>query len=137
MKKANPFTPGKRLTRPDLFAGRDKQVHAGVALLAQAAAGNVRHGLITGERGIGKSSLASQLEGIAKGDPQYLDLIGHDPNEAPPFRFLVAEHVAQRGEHVPDITRKLLDELERAQNRARATWKLDVEFDFKLFKAKI
>src|SRR5436190_11287234 len=49
----NPFTPGKRLTRPELFSGRTEQLENGVRLLARAANANVRHGLITGDRGIG------------------------------------------------------------------------------------
>jgi len=45
-RRVNPFTPGKRLTRPDVFSGRTAQLEDALGLLRQAAAGNVRHGPI-------------------------------------------------------------------------------------------
>lgn len=132
-KRANPFTPGKRLTRPEIFAGRTPQLRDGVALLKQAAAGNVRHGLITGDRGIGKSSLASQIEGVARGEERFLKLI--DEDDVP--RLLVAEHIAQRGEGVPEITRGLLDSFARAQNQKGSGVQWDVEIAWGPFRARV
>ncbi len=104
-------------------------------MLDQAKAGNVRHGLITGDRGIGKSSLASQIEGVAQGEPKFLALLNGDARA--PFNFLVSEHIAQRGEGVPAITRGLLDGLNRAQNRRKSQIQWDVEFAFGPFKARV
>lgn len=121
----NPFSPGKRLTRPDLFSGRKKQLRGAVSILVQAAAGNARHALITGERGIGKSSFSSQLQGIARGEEKYLSLVDATSTDLP-YTFLAVEHIAQDGQGPRDIAAGLLKELEAAKGLARfAKYKLD------------
>jgi hypothetical protein len=134
--RANPFTPGKRLTRSDIFSGRTDELEDGVKLLARAKQGNVRHGLITGDRGIGKSSLASQLAAIAAGDDGASHLVG-DLLDGARFNFLVAEHVAQQGEGVGDVVAGLLTSLDRAQKKRKfpVTW--SIEIDLKLIKGKV
>jgi AAA ATPase domain len=133
----NPFTPGKRLTRPDIFAGRTEQLENGIALLRQAAGGNVRHGLITGDRGIGKSSLLSQVEGIATRDERYVNAMELTEDELPGY-FLVAEHIAQIGEQPGDVAAGLLRSLDRARGRGRRKVRLEnVGVDLKFVKANI
>ena len=135
--RINPFTPGKRLIRPDIFAGRTSQLDDGLALLRQAAGGNVRHGLITGDRGIGKSSLLSQIEGLAVREPRYVAALGIDETGLP-GHFLVAEHISQRGEQVADIAAGLLRNLDRARGRGRRKVRLDnIGVDLKVVKADI
>jgi energy-coupling factor transporter ATP-binding protein EcfA2 len=134
--KTNPFTPGKRLTRPELFAGRTEQLEAGVRLLVQAGGGNVRHGLITGDRGIGKSSLSSQIQGIAQRDDGHLRLVGLSAPEFP-YTFLVAEHVAQRGQTVADVAAGLLREINRVRGTSKGMKLGDFELDFKVIRAKL
>ena len=134
MKAPNPFRPGKRLMRPDLFAGRTPQLEAGLSLLRQAADGNARHALITGERGIGKSSLSSQIQGMAIGNPESLDLLGPD---TPSFDFLVAEYIAQEGDGVQAISSGLLDALNRTRGRTFKGLNWAVDLDFKLVKAHL
>ena len=133
-KPANPFKPGKRLTRPDLFAGRTPQLEDGASLLKQAAAGNARHGLITGDRGIGKSSLSSQIQGIARGDAAYLALL--DETDRIKFNFLTAEIVAERGEGPADIATGLLQELDRSRGKNLGGIRFDWELDLKIIKGK-
>jgi hypothetical protein len=115
----NPFTPGKRLTRPDVFSGRTRQLMDSWRLLLQAGAHNARHALITGDRGIGKRSLSSQIQGLARADRRYIDLLGRVP-ATQPQQFLVVEHIAQRNETLPDLSDALIDALERARNKLRA-----------------
>jgi AAA ATPase domain len=134
--RLNPFTPGKRLTRPEIFSGRTEQLESGVNLLARASGGNVRHGLITGDRGIGKSSLASQLASIASGDESASQLVA-DLLEGTRFNFLVAEHVAQKGEGVGDIVAGLLTSLDRARNKRELPVTWSIEIDLKLIKGKL
>jgi hypothetical protein len=134
--KYNPFTPGKRLTRPDLFAGRTAQLEEGVKLLGRATHGNVLHGLITGDRGIGKSSLASQVEGIARGDESASELAS-DLLDGTRFNFLVAEHIAQAGEGVGDVVAGLLTSLDRARKKSPWPIKWEIEIDLKLIKGKL
>lgn len=135
--RLNPFTPGKRLTRPDIFSGRTQQLDAGLTLLRQAAGGNVRHGLITGDRGIGKSSLLSQIEGLAVRDPKYLAPLGINERDLPGY-FLVAEHIAQKGETVSDVASGLLRSLDRARGRGKTKRQLgNIGIDLKFVKTEI
>jgi hypothetical protein len=134
--RVNPFTPGKRLTRPELFAGRSDQLEDGVKLLARAAHGNVRHGLITGDRGIGKSSLASQLTAIAGGDEAASHLVDRVLRGSR-FNFLVAEHLAQDGEGVGDVVAGLLSSLERTRKKRKLPISWTIEIDLKLIKGKL
>jgi Cdc6-like AAA superfamily ATPase len=63
------FRPGKELDDPTLFAGRPVQV----VQLAHALHVDGSCPVIYGDRGLGKSSLALQLERIARGDTVLLD----------------------------------------------------------------
>lgn len=65
------FQPAKEISDPRRFSGRREQLIAGTQLLL---AGD--HVFIYGSRGIGKSSLAKQLEVIASGNAQLLRDIG-------------------------------------------------------------
>jgi len=56
-KERNPFSPGNPVA-PGLFIGRDEQVKLLRRAIGQAAVGNSQYLFVTGERGIGKSSLA-------------------------------------------------------------------------------
>src|SRR5690606_3216344 len=103
-------------------------------LLRQAAGGNARHGLITGDRGIGKSSLASQVQGIAKSDPEALGLLGLAPGPSTP-EFVVAEHVAQINQGLPDLLNGILHDLKRSSRAPK--FKVDLEFDLKFLKGKV
>ena len=57
-KERSPFSPGKPVS-PGLFMGRQEQVKLIDRAIRQAVAGSPQYLFITGERGIGKSSLAS------------------------------------------------------------------------------
>ena len=134
--RINPFTPGKRPTRPDLFSGRTDELEDGVKLLARTAHGNVRHGLITGDRGIGKSSLASQLGAIAMGDEKASGLVER-VLDGTRFNFLVAEHISQEGEGVGDVVAGLLSSLDRARKKRQLPITWTIEIDLKLIKGKV
>jgi len=64
------FQPAKEISDPKRFAGRKAELEAGAELLASKD-----HIFIYGPRGIGKSSLARQLEIIAKGNSELLEEI--------------------------------------------------------------
>ncbi len=61
--KDNPFTPQDPITDPNKFAGR-----AEIMLNAVDSIFNNKNILVTGARGIGKSSVAYQLINLARGD---------------------------------------------------------------------
>lgn len=54
---ASPFHPGA-FVEPEFFVGREEQVERARGLVRSSALGRVTAGFITGERGIGKSSMA-------------------------------------------------------------------------------
>lgn len=133
----NPFSPGKRLTQPELFSGRKKQLGAAVQTLVQAASGNARHALITGERGIGKSSFSSQLQGIARGEQRYLDLVDATSADLP-YTLLAVEHIAQTGQGPNEIAAGLLRELNASKGLARfAKFNFDFSIDLGPFSTSV
>lgn len=67
------FQPAKEITDPSRFSGRKVQIEGGTQLLL---AGD--HIFIYGPRGIGKSSIARQLQLIAAGNVELLDALESD-----------------------------------------------------------
>lgn len=64
--KFNPYRPDKVAT-PGMFAGRYAEIQFIDGCLRQTKFGNPKHFLITGERGIGKSSLVLLEQAVASG----------------------------------------------------------------------
>lgn len=67
MTKINPFKPNSPVS-PGMFAGRVKEIEALEKGFLQAKCGHPTHFLITGERGIGKSSLIEYVTHVSKGE---------------------------------------------------------------------
>jgi hypothetical protein len=81
MAKINPFAPNS-LVNPGMFVGRLKEVQRLETCLFQTQANQPTNFMITGERGIGKSSLLSYLRWEAEGT-----ITSEDRN----FKFLVVD----------------------------------------------
>ncbi len=81
MPKINPFQPNSPIN-PGMFVGRLEEVRILGANLLQARAGRPVHFMITGERGIGKSSPLTYLKYVAEGAV---------PIEGTTARFLVVD----------------------------------------------
>lgn len=71
MKEQSPFTPGRPVPI-EYFVGRMEEVRRIDRALTQSAAGKSQNVFITGERGIGKSSLASFTRYRAERDFQFI-----------------------------------------------------------------
>ncbi|CAA2161122.1 hypothetical protein MBRA_06282 [Methylobacterium brachiatum] len=83
----NVFTPALAIGDPARFAGRQGQLDAvSIALLSEGT-----QIVIYGNRGVGKSSLALQLAGIAQGDQTILDRLNLKPNKTPDFLVIGIE----------------------------------------------
>ncbi len=67
MAKINPFKPNSPV-RPGMFVGRLAEIERLESHLLQTVRGNPSNFLVTGERGIGKSSLLNYLKWVAAGD---------------------------------------------------------------------
>jgi hypothetical protein len=70
-KDYSPFTPGVPVP-VEFFVGRQGEVERLKNLVAASASGRVQVAFLTGERGIGKSSLASLVKSLVEQDQQYL-----------------------------------------------------------------
>jgi hypothetical protein len=65
--RVNPFKPTSPVN-PGMFAGRGTELERLESHLLQTQAGHASNFMITGERGIGKSSLLNYLKWVAKGE---------------------------------------------------------------------
>jgi len=65
MSRFNPFNP-QQPARPDFFVGREPEIHQFEKFLNQTIYGSPMNMSITGNRGIGKTSLLIKCESIAK-----------------------------------------------------------------------
>jgi len=90
-----------------MFAGRVEEVVALNQILLQTKNGNAQHFLISGERGIGKSSLMFFVKTIASGRITSGDGI---------YRFLVVDITLEAGYQYADIVRLIAAELKAALN---------------------
>ena len=103
----NPFTPHQPID-PEFFAGRMDEIEKIVLALNQTRHGKTQHVMLTGERGIGKSSLAI-----------YADYLAKKPNQIvkTDFCFATAYYTVQKGQSLQDVcqglTAALLDNIER------------------------
>ena len=103
----NPFTPHRPID-PEYFAGRISEVEKATAAINQTRHKRTQNILLTGERGIGKTSLAL-----------YARYVAAQPNEIlkTDFRFATAYYTIERNQNLADVCRgltsKLLDGVER------------------------
>lgn len=96
----NPFEPNRPIS-PARFVGREKEVAELDAALEHLKRGSPRHFLVTGHRGIGKTS--------------FLDFIrDHASNGDGRFNFLVVDFVIYRSASQGDLIRGIEAELKRA-----------------------
>lgn len=70
--KTNPFSPNSPV-HPGMFVGRIEELQRLEQALVQTRSGQPAHFMITGERGIGKTSLLLYLKYLAKGDIPFND----------------------------------------------------------------
>ena len=73
VKERSPFTPGNPVPI-ELFVGRYMQINEIMRYIEQASHGRQENIFIVGERGIGKSSLASFLQFVATTDKNFLSV---------------------------------------------------------------
>lgn len=78
MTRVNPFNPSSPVN-PGMFVGRLNEVERLEAALVQAKSGTPNHFMLTGERGIGKTSLLLYLRAVASGTMEI---------QGEPMRFL-------------------------------------------------
>ncbi len=117
--KFNPFVPNG-IAYPGMFIGRFDEISAIEQALFQTRNGNPQHLLLTGERGIGKSSLLFYADLVARGEIK---------SEGTKFNFLtvttdLAGVLSQVG-IIKQIARELRSKLrshKALQDKARKVW---------------
>jgi Cdc6-like AAA superfamily ATPase len=83
----NVFTPALAIEDAARFAGRQDQLDA-VSMALQSEGTQI---VIYGNRGVGKSSLARQLAGLARGDITVIDRLTSRPHSTPDFLVVSCE----------------------------------------------
>jgi hypothetical protein len=106
--KFNPFRPGSIVT-PGMFAGRDNELLTLEKVLFQTKHGNPQHILVSGERGIGKSSLLYYFQLIGTG------AIGTPSHQK--FKFLTLSIALEPSDDFQSIIKKLGAELAHIAGR--------------------
>lgn len=121
MKKPNPFKPDG-LVKPGMFVGRLPEIETIEAALRDTSYHNPRNILITGERGIGKSSLLQYTSYLAQG------LIKRDDAQS---EFLVSSVLLSKDDDQSVLTAKIIKQLlesGRRHNKLSRFFKGAVEF---------
>lgn len=103
--------PNRPIDDPDRFIGREEQVDEAIDSLFQISQGNPKHTIITGDRGIGKSSLLLQSKLLATGDNRLAQRHGIDLGIAK-YNYLVAWHDVDHGQGPSDMMIGLLKDLD-------------------------
>jgi len=119
MPKINPFRPNCPVN-PGMFVGRLEEVERLKTCLIQTRSGRFSNFMITGERGIGKSSLLNYATWLAQ---------GYFPSDGNTFKFVVIDtvldtHATQLGliRKIEVGLRKELEKTERARTFFKKAW---------------
>ena len=124
--KKNPFTPQEPISDTLKFAGRKDAIFNAVDNLY-----NGKNILITGARGIGKSSLAYQLLYTTAGETELLQRIGIDETEI--FNNTISDHRCMYGNTLIDIASGLINTLANQLGSSDLTLSQSIGIDLKVF----
>lgn len=126
-----PFNPQDPVTEPSKFAGRREPLRNAVDALF-----NNKNIIVTGDRGIGKSSLAVQLLYMTQGERALLERLGVS-TDGFEFNYLTGDHRCDPGQTLEDILEGLVESLQhRLATANKSKKKTTVEFNLKVFKVK-
>ncbi|MGD6777717.1 AAA family ATPase [Sutcliffiella horikoshii] len=123
----DPFTPRRPVNDPEKFCGRPAQIEEVVDTLFQTANDNPTHTIITGDRGIGKSSLLLQTKYIAEGKNSLIEKNSIDIGGVDSFSFVTSWHDADHEQTANDVAKGLLEDL--SSSIAKVFKKVDIHLD--------
>ena len=121
----DPFTPDIPVSDPSRFSGRRTQVELVVDSLYQLKHGKPTSTIITGDRGIGKSSLLNQAKELAVGDNRLPNRLGIDLGTEK-FDFLVAWHDAAKDQGPREIVTGVLENLQSVVTTILLKFKIEL-----------
>lgn len=109
----DPFTPNRPIDDPDRFFGRAEPVNEMIDSLFQIKSGNPKHTIVTGDRGVGKSSLLTQIHLTAIGDNRLSDRLAIDRGVAK-YNFVAVWHDVDATQSAFDLAMAILSKFESA-----------------------
>lgn len=121
----DPFTPDIPVSDPARFSGRRTQVELVVDSLYQLKHGKPTSTIITGDRGIGKSSLLNQAKELAQGDNRLPGRLGIDLG-IEKFNFLVAWHDAAKDQGPREIVKGVMEDLQTVVGKVFSKLKIEL-----------
>lgn len=115
MKKryVDPFTPDLPVDSPEKFAGRKEEIDSVVDSLYQLVNQNPRHTIITGDRGIGKSSVLNQIKNISQGNEELAKKLNLDLGDQD-YDFICAWHDCSTDQTPSVVASQLLSQLKNS-----------------------
>ncbi|KZN39848.1 cold shock domain-containing protein [Pseudoalteromonas luteoviolacea] len=126
--KKNPFTPQDPVYDPHKFAGRSESVANAVDSLY-----NGKNVLVSGHRGVGKSSLSIQLLNVLKGNPLLLNKLNIE-TDGFKFKYLTSDHRCLSSNEIEEIASSLVNGLvsslgkDEAVKSKTSEWQLSLKF---------
>ena len=106
--RANPFRPDKPIDNFEQFAGRAHELTVLIRSMFNTGHGNARHMIVTGPRGIGKSSFINQIHSVTDNGDDVLEKLDIDAGDFR-FRFPVFKCRARQGQSAEHIVSSLMD----------------------------
>lgn len=122
----DPFFPNRPVEDPERFEGRQREVEEIIDALFQSANSNPTHSIITGERGIGKSSLLLQTKLLSTGNNELAEKFAIDLG-VEKFDFIIAWVDGGADQTLENLIQAILKELQSSLSRFIQGWK--IEFD--------
>jgi Cdc6-like AAA superfamily ATPase len=122
----DPFFPNRPVEDPNKFEGREHQIEEVVDSLFQTLNSNPTHSIITGERGIGKSSLLFQTQLLAQGNNALAEKFSVDLGTEK-FNFVTAWVDGVSGQSLENLIENILKELQSKLKSFISGW--TIEFD--------
>ena len=122
----DPFTPNRPVDDPERFFGRGEPVNEMIDSLYQVMSGNPKHTIVTGDRGVGKSSLLTQVHLTATGDNRLTDRLKIDRG-TPTFDFVTVWHDVDATQSAFDLANAILSKFENSFQKFISGFKLEID----------
>lgn len=122
----DPFFPNRPVDDPNRFEGRKAKVDEIIDAFFQTLHSNPSHAIITGERGIGKSSLLFQSSLLAAGNQALANKFGF-PTEETKFNFHTSWVDCVSEQTLENLIEAILAELQSSLKKHINGWNLEID----------
>ncbi len=122
----DPFTPNRPLDDPDRFFGRAEPVNEMIDSLYQVKNLNPKHTIVTGDRGVGKSSLLTQVHLTATGDNRLTNRLSIDRG-TDQYDFVTVWHDVDASQSAFDLAIAILSKFESSFQKFISGFKLEID----------